>query len=111
MGTGTRGVGLLAMMVLVAAGVAGVAAQGVRRVDAAVLYLKHCASCHGEKGEGTPGVRPLTGDLAHGDRLEDVERVVRDGIEGSTMTPFRGKLTDAQIRAVAQYVLDLSKKR
>lgn len=83
--------------------------RGAQRVTSATLYLKQCASCHGPKGEGQPGVRPLNGSLAHGDRVEDIELVIRDGIKGTTMQGYKGTLTDAQIKMLAEFVHDMSR--
>ena len=87
----------------------GAGQRGAHSVTTAALYLKQCAACHGPKGEGTPGVRPLNGPLAHGDRVEDIEKVIRDGIKDTTMASYRGTLTDAQIRAMAEFVRDMSR--
>ena len=78
---------------------------------AAALYKQSCADCHDAKGEGKPNVRPLNGDLSYGSRVEDISTVIRDGIKGSAMMPFKGKFTEAQIRALAQHVRDLSMKK
>jgi mono/diheme cytochrome c family protein len=99
--------------VLVAAGGFAMAHEGggqrqAQRVSTATLYLSQCASCHGPKGEGQPGVRPLNGSLAHGDRVEDIEKVIRDGIKDTTMQAYKGTLTDAQIKALAEFVDDMS---
>ncbi len=105
----------IVLVTLLGVGASGLAAstgagqRGAHSVTTAALYLKQCASCHGPKGEGTPGVRPLNGPLAHGDRVEDIEKVIRDGIKGTTMAGYRGTLTDAQVRAVAEFVHDMSR--
>lgn len=83
--------------------------RGARNVATATLYLKQCASCHGPKGEGRPGVRPLNGSLSYGDRVEDIEKVIRDGITGTTMAAYKGTLSDAQIKALAEFVHDMSR--
>lgn len=100
----------LAMLALAAPGLlaAGAGQRKAQSVTTAMLYLKQCASCHGEKGEGQPGVRPLDGPLAHGDRVEDIETVIRDGIKDTTMAAYKGTLTDAQIKSLAEYVRALA---
>jgi mono/diheme cytochrome c family protein len=80
-----------------------------RSVTTATLYLSQCASCHGPKGEGTPGVRPLNGELAHGNRVEDIETVIRDGIKDTTMQGYKDTLTAAQIKALAEFVHEMSR--
>lgn len=83
--------------------------RGARNVATATLYLKQCATCHGPKGEGRPGVRPLNGSLSYGDRVEDIEQVIRDGIKDTTMAAYKGTLSDAQIKALAEFVHDMSR--
>jgi len=69
------------------------------------VFKGHCQACHWIAG------RPSTGRPEFpGTRFEEVRpsaalviRQVRRGIE-EEMPSFKGKLTDAQIRAVAQYV-------
>ena len=90
--------------VSLAFGQAGGSQRGARNVSTAALYLKECAGCHGPKGEGQNGVRPLKGPLAHGDRVEDIEKVIRDGIEDTMMTSYKGSLSAAQIKALAEFV-------
>lgn len=83
--------------------------RGAQNVTTITLYLKQCASCHGQQGEGKPGVRPLNGPLSFGDRLEDIEKVIREGVKGTTMQAYRGTLNDAQIRTLAEFVRDMSR--
>ncbi len=72
------------------------------------LFAEHCARCHGIESRAATGdpaevgidfnlVKPST---------RFVERKVRFGIrpELNVMPPFRGKLADAEIEAVAAYV-------
>jgi mono/diheme cytochrome c family protein len=96
----------LAVVMVVA--MAAPALAQVRRVDLTMLYMKHCSSCHGLKGEAKPGVPALTGTLEHGSSLGEIETVIRDGVANTTMTPFRGKITDAQIKSLAEMVRDFA---
>jgi mono/diheme cytochrome c family protein len=79
------------------------------------LYDKHCADCHGEQGEGTPGSAPaLAGNrsvtMGNGHNLIQVLR--HGGFTPATvgnprpygMPPFGVLLDDAEIAAVASYV-------
>jgi mono/diheme cytochrome c family protein len=100
---------VVALGLLAGTTAAGQAAKP-RRVDTALLYAKHCLQCHGEKGQGTPGVRPLDGDLAYGSEEADIAKVIREGIKDTTMAPFKDTLTEAQITTLAQYVRDLAKR-
>jgi cytochrome c oxidase cbb3-type subunit 3 len=86
------------------------------------LYAKHCAACHGADMRGTPalGAPNLTDSVwLYGEgRIFDIERTLLYGIRSgddqahneTDMPSFglRGVLSDAQIRNVVQYVLQLS---
>lgn len=68
------------------------AAEGAR------IYRRHCASCHGSKGQGTrvgPSLQTVTDP-------QMVMHMVRSG--KGIMPSFANRLTDTQIRAVAHYV-------
>jgi cytochrome c oxidase cbb3-type subunit 3 len=73
---------------------------------AAPLYAQHCASCHGAEGRGggTPGAPNLTDAiwLYGGDRATLTETLVRG--RGGVMPAWTGRLSDAQITALAVYV-------
>ncbi|SRR5512133_336202 len=72
--------------------------------DAAALYAKRCASCHGKDGKGTPvgqkmGAKDLT---ATKESEEALANTIANG--KGKMTPYKGKLTDAEIQSLAKYV-------
>jgi mono/diheme cytochrome c family protein len=70
-------------------------------VDPAALYTDECAGCHGPAGEGGVG-KQLSGrtDLT----VEQAEVTIRQGAGG--MPAFEGQLTDEQIEALAEYVVE-----
>jgi cytochrome c oxidase cbb3-type subunit III len=86
------------------------------------LYARHCAACHGADMRGNPalGAPDLTDTVwLYGEgRIFDIERTVLYGIRSgedkahneTDMPSFglRGVLSDAQIRNVVQYLLQLS---
>jgi cytochrome c6 len=82
------------------------AAAGLARADAAgaEVFQKKCAVCHGKDGKGSPaGLKMGAKDLNATALTEaDVAKVVADG--RGKMTAFKGKLTDAEIQAVAKFV-------
>lgn len=84
--------------------------------DAAPLFLRHCAACHGPVGHGDGRLAPALArpptDLDHGPFLwtpsgpdlgNRVARVVKFGIPGTDM-PGHETLSDADVVAVARYV-------
>jgi len=73
--------------------------------DAAATFQAKCAVCHGKDGKGQIpmgqklGVKDLTvTKLSAG----DVEKMIADG--KGKMTGFKGKLSDAEISALAKWV-------
>jgi len=86
------------------------------------LFAMHCAACHGADMRGNPalGAPNLTDDVwLYGDgSLYDIERTLLYGIRSGAdnahneadMPAFglRGILTESQIRAVVQYLLQLN---
>jgi mono/diheme cytochrome c family protein len=63
--------------------------------------VAECSSCHTLKAAGTTGI--VGPNL---DQLKPSQPVVQHQVEvgGGVMPAFKGKLTDAQIAAVAKYV-------
>jgi mono/diheme cytochrome c family protein len=79
------------------------------------LYDRHCASCHGDQGQGAPSIYPaLAGNRAVtlGSPNNLVQLVSRGGFAPSTagnprpfgMPPFRHLMSDEEIAAVTTYV-------
>lgn len=79
-------------------------AAAVRAEDAAALYQSKCKMCHGADGKGAPvGLKMGAPDLtAEKHPAAEIAKVVENG--KGKMTPFKGKLSDAEIKAVAGYV-------
>ena len=72
-------------------------------IDGGPLYAQNCARCHG--ATGTEGRAP---NLARGDnsRSEILDKVTNGA---GRMPAFAGKLSGAEIDAVAEFVLHLKK--
>ena len=81
-------------------------ARPARKPSAQPLFARNCAPCHGAKGEGTAKARPLSPPQRAKTEAE-IEKVVRDGIEGSGMFAFGELLTAEQIRALGEHVRSL----
>ena len=79
----------------------------------AALYKSKCAMCHGADGKGdTPVGKSLKlRDLSSADvqKQSDAELVAitRDG--KGRMPPYKGKLTDAQIKDIVAFIRTLKK--
>ncbi len=75
------------------------------------LYREHCASCHGDRGQGAAGAdgQRRIGELSTPDASARLGRahlldVIRDGKPGTAMPSFGSRLQPAQIEALAGYV-------
>ena len=71
--------------------------------DGKAIFQGNCSSCHTLKAAGATGtVGPNL------DQLKPPQAIVQHQVEvgGGPMPPFKGKLTDAQITAVAKFVAD-----
>lgn len=86
----------------------------------ALLYTVHCAKCHGAEGhgdaEGSEALLPPPRDFAARPwRYEvtpaNIQRVIVQGIPGTSMPAFHGALTSADTAALVQHVLALSAPR
>jgi mono/diheme cytochrome c family protein len=82
--------------------------------DGRALFHLHCASCHGEKGDGrgtTVLDRPARsfqdGGFSFGNTPEALYRTITTGIPGTPMPGFESALLPAERRALAAHVLTL----
>ena len=81
------------------------AAPTVPAAGPAETFQAKCAACHGKDGKGQTamaqklGVKDLTVTKLS---AADIEKVVAIG--KGKMTPFKGKLSDAEISGLAKYV-------
>jgi cytochrome c6 len=89
--------------ILLALAVVAVAATA-RAEEAAALFQKKCVACHGKDGKGSPaGLKLGAKDLTATKLSEpDVEGVISNG--RGKMTPFKGKIEEADIKALAKFV-------
>ncbi len=93
--------------------------------DGREIYSQHCARCHGQTGNGDGPAhtlqRPRPRDFTQGrfkyrstpaetlPAVDDVAGVIRRGILRSSMPPYAKILSEDEIRAAAEYVLELAK--
>jgi mono/diheme cytochrome c family protein len=97
-------------------GLAAVAAASAQQpVDAAALYGKTCASCHGAAGTPSAAMKTSMGvpDFAVASTLASVPDSVVRGIvmngKGRMMPSYKSRLTPAQVAALTGYIRTLSK--
>jgi mono/diheme cytochrome c family protein len=68
-------------------------------------YKAKCQQCH--MASGNSPLEPLNfadGKWKHGGTVAAIARVIRNGVDGSAMKPFKDQLTTAEIDALAEYV-------
>ncbi len=89
--------------ILLALAVVAVAATA-RAEEAAALFQKKCVACHGKDGKGSPaGLHLGAKDLTVTKLSEpDIEGVITNG--RGKMTPFKGRLEEADVKALAKFV-------
>ena len=79
--------------------------------DAAALWGQHCASCHGKDGSGNTAMGKKLGvkDYTKAQGFSDAEatNVIKNG--KGKMKAYKGKLSDADVKALVAYVRSLKK--
>lgn len=79
--------------------------------DASALWGQHCASCHGKDGSGNTamgkklGVKDYTKEQSFSDA--EATNVITNG--KGKMKAYKGKLSDADVKALVAYVRSLKK--
>jgi mono/diheme cytochrome c family protein len=83
--------------------------------DAATVFKKKCAPCHGKEGEpnkvfAKQGVRSFK-DAEWQKATDDaqIEKSIREGRKGTMMAGFAAQLTDEEITDLVAYIRDLGK--
>lgn len=83
-------------------------ASAAERVER--LYEQHCAACHGARFEGGLGGSLVDGVWNHGETDAAIAKSIADGNPEFGMTPFRGVLSDEEIRAMVVYLREREKQ-
>jgi cytochrome c6 len=79
--------------------------------DGAALWAQNCASCHGKDGSGNTamgkklGVKDYTKEQGFSDA--EATNVIKNG--KGKMKAYKGKLSDADVKALVAYVRGLKK--
>ena len=74
------------------------------------LYGSMCQACHGP--DGVPPIKEMgfVGRAWKTKTIAASAKTIREGVAGTAMLPFKGRLTEQQIVALARYVRSLDKK-
>src|SRR5262245_6590276 len=73
------------------------------------LFRGLCSGCHGGAGRGGKGPDLTDTRWSHGDKDEDIARVIRDGVPNTTMKKLGEALKDEQINKVILYIRSLAR--
>ncbi len=105
--------------VMVLAGLVALASAGALQaqqpVDAAALYAKTCASCHGAKGTPVPAMaHAMAGlpDFAAASMASASDSALRNAVangKGRMMQAYKTRLTAEQITALVTYIRTFSR--
>lgn len=90
-----------------AAGFAKIKTDSATLANAAKIYAKNCASCHGEHGEGVIGPNLTDTFWLHGGTPEKIFATITNGVPDKGMLTWKGMLTPAQILELSAYILSL----
>ena len=86
------------------------AAQTNRTPTTKELYASNCQACHGPDGKSPMPEMAFVGRAwKHGTKTADMIKVITSGVPGTVMMPFKGRLTEQQIKDLAKYVRSLDK--
>ena len=73
--------------------------------ESARLYRLHCQMCHGANGKAPiPEMALFARKWKHGTSSAQMAKVITEGVKGTPMMPFKGKLKPEQILALAKHV-------
>lgn len=71
------------------------------------IYIKNCASCHGQAGEGLVGPN-LTDDFwVHGGGIKNIFKVIKYGVPAKGMISWESQIDPQKMQAVASYIISL----
>ncbi len=71
------------------------------------VFDKICFVCHGKFGEGLVGPNFTDDYWIHGNKPEDLLKVVNEGVLDKGMLSYKSQLSQAQIKNVIEYILSL----
>jgi alcohol dehydrogenase (cytochrome c) len=72
-----------------------------------LLFIKHCAACHGTFGDGGSAPDLTNPAWQAGTSDAQLERIVRNGVKGTAMPAFAGRLDPVEQRDVLQHIRSL----
>jgi mono/diheme cytochrome c family protein len=100
-------------MIVAAMIAATTATTAFAQSSGADIYKAKCQSCHGAEGTPNPGIAKMMGVKPVSDpsvkSLSEGQMIADTANGKGKMTAFKGKLTDAEIKASVDYFRSLAK--
>jgi putative heme-binding domain-containing protein len=88
-------------------------AKGVEQeaalAEGETLFRGLCSGCHGGAGRGGKGPDLTDNRWIHGDKDEDIARVIREGVRGTTMKKLGDALKEEQVKKLVAYIRSLAR--
>jgi len=73
------------------------------------LFRGLCSGCHGGMGRGGKGPDLTDNRWLHGDKDDDIARVIKNGVPGTTMKKLGESLKESQIAIIIAYIRSLAR--
>lgn len=85
-----------------------------KKADGAGIYSQKCSMCHGINGKGyaaikTPDFTDSKWQAAHPDK--ELLNAIENGVKGTAMVSFKGKLDQQEMAAVLKYIRSLGARK
>src|SRR5438552_422336 len=83
--------------------------QQAALAEGQALFRGLCSGCHGGAGRGGKGPDLTDTKWIHGDKDEDIARVIREGVPKTTMKKLGESLKEEQIAKLILYIRSLAR--
>jgi putative heme-binding domain-containing protein len=83
--------------------------QEAALAEGQALFRGLCSGCHGGAGRGGKGPDLTDDRWIHGDKDEDIARVIREGVPRTTMKKLGDALKEEQIKKLVAYIRSLAR--
>jgi cytochrome c oxidase cbb3-type subunit III len=71
------------------------------------IFMQICSTCHGKNGEGLVGPNMTDKFWIHGNTIQDMFKIVQNGVIEKGMLPFKDQYNPKQIQDVLSYIISL----
>jgi len=71
------------------------------------IFIKHCAACHGLKGEGLVGPNFTDDYWIHGNTAKDIFKTIKYGVAAKGMPTWSSQLSPNDMQDVGSYIITL----